>query len=81
MALILVICFQGYVILKDRWPGITYIEYSYAGRHCLREVDWCFIDKKIVFDTDVAEAVMLIEDKTQHEAVVIRSWKILFKKL
>ena len=65
----------------DRWPGITYVEYSYASKGKAREVDWCFINKKILFDTDVAEAVVLIEGKTKQERVVLHSWRILFKRV
>ena len=80
MTLILVICFQGYVILKDRWPGITYIEYSYAGKGGVREIDWCFVDKKIIFSTDIADTIYLIEDKTNQKQVVLHHWTVLFKK-
>lgn len=80
MALILVICFQGYVILKDRWPGITYIEYSYAGKNGTREIDWCFVDKKIIFNTDIANTIHQIEDGSKQKSVVLRSWTVLYKK-
>ena len=68
------------MILQDRWPGITYIEYSYAGKHGVREIDWCYLDKKILFNTDVSEAVILIQDNTRQEKVVLHSWIILFNK-
>ena len=68
------------MILKDRWPGITYIEYSYAGPNNTRMVDWCYLDKKIIFNTDIGETVILIEEKTKHRNVVLHSWTILFKK-
>jgi hypothetical protein len=64
----------------DRWPGITYVEYSYVTKGNVREIDWGFINKKIIFDSDIAEVVILIEEKTRAERVVLHSWKVLFKK-
>jgi hypothetical protein len=68
------------VILMDRWPGITYVEYSYLARNGTREIDWGFINKKIIFDSDIAEAVIVIEEKTKAERIVLHSWKVLLKK-
>jgi hypothetical protein len=68
------------VILMDRWPGITYVEYSHVKKGNVREMEWCFINKKIIFDRDISDAVILIEDKTKAERVVLHSWKILFKR-
>ena len=65
------------IILEERWPGITYVEYSYQGPFNTRNVDWGFVDYRIVYDTDISKTAFLIQSKTGYKNVVIRNLKDL----
>ena len=72
--------FMAYVVLEDRLPGVTFVTYSYTARPGVREMDYCFWDKKLTHDKDIGQLQMEIEEKTKKEAVIIHSWQVLRKK-
>jgi hypothetical protein len=71
--LILIICLLGYAYYQDKLDGRTYIEYSYRGKDCVREVDYIYWDKKLEYDDQTVEIVMEIESQLKREDVVIRN--------
>jgi hypothetical protein len=79
---ILLLCnaFTAYVVLEDRVPGVTFVTYSYTIRPGVREMEYCFWDKKLTHANNIGELVIDIKDKTKREAVIIHTWQVLRSK-
>lgn len=74
---VLIILFLLYILISERWPGITYVEYSFEGPFGTRSIDWCYVDFKVTFDNDVFKVHNLIQDKTGRKKVVMRNIIVL----
>lgn len=74
---VLILCFQTYVIWQDRLNAISLVTYSYGSGYD-RNMDTAFVND-IRYSGDYINAIVLIQEKTNRQNIMIHSWQRLYK--